>query len=159
MTRQYDARDFWIGVFVFAFALVFLALSQTQVSFETDGFDNISGRTFPYIIGGVQLILGAALMAWNWPALKLANSTKGCTFNKARTRRIAIYAGSILVYTVMIYYIGYLVSTFAALVFALWFSGAKRNLATFLVALVTPLLMYYVFHVLMQIPFPESLLI
>lgn len=159
MVRKEYARDFVISAVLFVIGAAYLVLSQTQIDETTDGFKHISGRTFPYIIGGTICLLNVFGMLVNWRGMRQASHGEATPFDSRRLKRAAIYAVSIAVYGLMIAYVGYLVSTFIALAYCMRFSGAPVNKSFIAVAIIAPPLMYYLFHILMQIPLPDALLI
>lgn len=158
MTRSECRRDFWIGVVTIVATLAYLGLIPFQVHPDTDGYDNISGRTLPYLVGGALLVLGAALAVTSHRKARRVLADGATGFSRDAARRVLVYVALITLYALGIAWIGYVVSTAAALAFAMWFSGARNRVAMVVVTLVTPPLLYWFFHVLMQIPLPEALL-
>lgn len=158
MTKNECRTDFYIGLGGVAFALVYLLLADSQIDPETDGYDNISGRTFPYIIGAAIFLISCVTVFRSWQRSRTAVADQQSTWDMARLKRAAAYALIIVLYCLAMTHVGYIVSTFVALVVCMWFSGAKMGMAFWITALIVPGLMYYTFAVLMQIPIPQALL-
>lgn len=158
MSREDCVRDAWIGVATAVAGAVYLLLIAGQVSAETDGEQGVSGRTLPHVVGWLIVALGALLAAASGWRARSARRSGSVLITGAALRRVVIYIGVIALYAWGIATIGYVVSTAAALLFAMLFSGARNRLALLLMTALTPLLMYGLFHRLMQIPLPEALL-
>ena len=149
-------RDGWIGVATVVVGIVYLLFIRSQVSAETDGEAGVSGRTLPYFVGVLLLLLGTLLAAASYLRARTARRDGSLIITRAALGRVAIYIGAIVLYALGINYVGYIVSTAAALLFAMIFSGARNRLTLLLLTLIVPPLMYWLFHVLMQIPLPET---
>lgn len=159
MKRNECVRDMWIGVVTLLFAVVYLWFSESQVSPDGDGYDNITGRTFPYIIGGFLGFLGVGGIIRNLRRLRTAGPSDEGVLGGERAKRVLIYTGAIIAYALGIEYLGYMVSTYIMLAFGMWFSGARLGTAFYVTALVTPPALYFFFTSLMQIPMPRALLL
>ncbi len=157
MTRENCLRDLWIGVGTFAAGLLYLLFIGSQVSPESDGPAGVSGRTLPYIVGALLLLLGGALTVTAWLRSRTSDRAGTVILSRSALLRVLIYIGAITLYAVGISTLGYVVSTAPALLFAMWFSGARNRTAMLLVTLIVPPLLYLGFHVLMKIPLPEAL--
>ena len=154
--RREQRRDAWIGVVTAFGAALYLILIPWQVQPDHDGFARISGRTVPYLIGATMLVLGALLCGL--AARRARHMAPGGKrlFERDPVVRVAVYTGAIALYTVGIEQVGYMTSSAVMLLFAMWFSGARNRLVVLASVLVTPVVLYGVFHLLMQIPMPET---
>ena len=159
--RKHLTRDGLFGVCVVVLAAAYLLMTPVQVSSVTDGFENLTGRTFPYIIGTATLLLGLMLAVRSFSALKrvpkspdAAGETPG-----SGARKVAYYTVAIMLYTVCMGTIGYVVSTAGMLAYAMWATGARDKRIIAAAVVVVPPLIYWVFHYVMQIPFPDALLL
>lgn len=159
MTRSECKRDMYIGIAFVLIGLCYILITPYQVSDESDGFENITGRSFPYLIGGVLSLLGGCLAARSMKRVSHAHDGTPIRIDPDKLRRVVTYSLAMIAYALLFTFIGYISSTLIALVFAMWFSGAKFNIAFICVAIIFPPLLYYLFHILMQIPLPDALLI
>lgn len=159
MNRGEYLRDVWIGAVTAVIALVYLWLIPSQVAGDTDGYDGISGRTLPYFIGVVLLALGVLLALSSARKARKAQAGAAAIVSWPTAQRVLIYTLAIALYTVGIATIGYVVATLVVLPFAMYFSGARRWRTLVLTTLIVPPALYWFFHVIMQIPMPEALLI
>lgn len=156
MPREQYVRDVWIGAATIVFAIAYLGAIRYQVVPDSDGYDNISGRTLPYLIGATILMLGLLLSASSWRAASKAQPGGTVIVTRDRVLRAVAYAGAITLYAVGIEHIGYIITTAAALLFAMIFSGVRKPVPLALATLVVPPALYWFFHVVMQIPLPEA---
>ncbi len=156
MSKQEHIRNLWISVGVLLFSIVYFFLARTQVVGQTDGFRHVSGRTFPYILSGTLFILSIVSIILNYFQLRSTVSNEKIAIEFDRIKRAALYIFSIALYTVGIMYVGYTVSTFAFIIFAMWFSGTRISVGFFIVAIVLPPALYIIFHMLMKIPLPST---
>ena len=109
------------------FGLVFLILTPLQVSSVTDGFENLSGRTFPYIISGMIILLGGTLTLLCYLKLRRVPREESRAAQSGGIRKVAVYVGAITLYALGMGFIGYVVSTAAMLVYAMWVTGARAK--------------------------------
>lgn len=155
-SRQELRRDAWIGVATMLGAVLYLVLIPSQVQSEHDGFAHISGRTLPYLIGTTVLVLGALLSVLAARRSRRAPVTDVAPSASGPTLRVAVYTGAIALYAIGIGQLGYVTSSLVMLLFAMWFSGERRWLVLLVATIATPLVLYGFFHVVMQIPLPET---
>lgn len=160
--RASAGRDLIVGLVAVVLGLAYLLAIGWQVSAETDGLDGVSGQTLPHLIGGLLTLLGLALTVQSVLRRRAAQATGQASAQGgedwSRWRRAALMVGLVACYWLGVTYIGYVVSTAAALLAAMLFSGARNWKTMLILVLVVPPLMYWVFHELMYIPLPEALL-
>lgn len=148
--------DLAVGLIALLLGLAYLGAIPSQVSPETDGAAGVSGRTLPYLIGGILALLGAALTAkslWRRTAAFKRSRDPGSRERALRaTQMVGIVAG----YWLGVTTVGYVIASAVALLVAMRFSGARTWWTLLLVASIVPPLMYWFFHVVMQIPLPEA---
>ena len=153
-------RDFLIGLGTALLAGAYLLLIPYQVQSDSDGYDFVSGRTLPFLVGGFLLLTGVCLAATSLGGM--ARQTSGDPARDAsvltRHKRVFMLAVITVLYTLGITYIGYILSTVVVLVVTMFFSGERRKYILLAVSIVTSVVLYYFFHVLMRVPLPHTLL-
>ncbi|MCL1940095.1 MAG: tripartite tricarboxylate transporter TctB family protein [Desulfovibrionaceae bacterium] len=164
-SRGHARRDCFLGLGVLALGLGYFLAIPWQVSALADGADNISGRTLPYLIAGVISLLGVALVLqayrrlWALPRPADADRKEGAEQGTGMfSRTMLIYCAVIGLYALGMEYVGYMVSTAAVLLFAMWLHGARGKLLMAVMAAVTPPIIYLIFRYGVQVPFPDALL-
>lgn len=156
MTRQACIRDVWTGVVTVLFGLAYFYAVPFQVSGEVDGEAGLSGRTLPYLAAALMVLLGAALgLASSAQAARSQRDTSE-TSAFAGVGRVLIYVALIATYALSIAFVGYVVSTAWALLAAMLFSGAGGRLKLALVTMITPAVLFGMFHLVMKIPLPDA---
>ena len=159
MTRYQYTRDMLVGLSAILIALFFLSAAPFQITGRSDDY-GISGRTLPVLIAGVLLVLGAYLFVRNLihsrRAAPRAERPEAKRDRRHRFGRAALYIGAIAVYIVGFSYVDYILSTILMVAFGMWLSGFRNRIAFMCIALIMPVLIYYVFSVVMEIPLPES---
>jgi len=155
-TRQACRRDLWIGVATVALGTAYLYGITLQVSAEVDGAAGVSGRTLPYLAGGLMVLLGAALALTSWNRSRTLPSEAQAPIDLVGLRRVLAYILLIAAYAASMATIGYVVSTACALLAAMKFSGAHGRLRLGLITVVTPALLYGFFIYIMKIPLPDA---
>ncbi len=153
-------RDLWFGVLTFCFA-VFFGLSSVY-TIRLEGESGITSRTFPYIITALLLVLSILLTAGAARRLKdipAQEKTYQPMFSRAELTRVPVFLITLVLYVFSFIYVGFLVSTAAYMAFLLWFMHAKNKLASALIVLLAPGLLWFFFTKVMEINFPEALLL
>lgn len=159
-TKKYMIKDGMLGVCVMVFAVVYLIITPFQVSSVTDGFENLTGRTFPYVIGCATLLLGAMLAYRSFRnASRMQSETGAIEAPNGNGRKVAYYITAIALYALGIEFLGYVVATIGMLVYAMWATGARDKRVIAVTVAVVPAFIYWLFHYVMQIPFPDALLL
>ncbi len=148
--------DLWAGLLTVAVGLVFLALIPAEIrDVRSDAL--ITGRFFPTCVGIFLVSLGFALMlAKTSPRGRqepVASSDEPPSWAHLGGY-LAIVAG----YFAGIYLVGFEIATFLVLIALMRYSGFRNWFVAGLVSLITVGILYLLFHVLMQMPLPESLL-
>ncbi len=155
-SRKEFRRDVWIGAATATGAAFYLILIPSQTLPEHDGFASISSRTLPYLIGLTVLLLGVVLCGVSLRRSRRATPGGWPLVGRQAALRVLVYTGAIVLYTVGIGYLGYVTSSVAMLLFAMWFSGARKRYIIVVASIATSLILYGFFHLLMQIPLPET---
>jgi len=153
-------RDTLIGVFTIALSAIYLFLIRYQVQPDSDGYDNVSGRTLPYLVGFFLLFFGsllALISARRGGQRKNISELTAIASNPA-AKRVLIYLFLTILYLLGISYLGYVVSSIVALIILILFNGEKRLLLVCVVAVITSISLFYFFNTLMRIPLPPTLL-
>ena len=154
-------RDFLIGLGTVLLAGLYLALIPYQVQSDSDGYDFVSGRTLPFMVGGLLLITGTALTITSLRTMNRTSPHEQAPSpepTRHRYKRVAILTALAVLYILGLTYIGYIVSTILALAAAMVFSGERRKRLVVIISILTSVLLYYFFHKLMQVPLPDTLL-
>lgn len=153
--RREHLRDAGIGAVAALGAAIYLALIPSQVQPLDDGLVLISGRTLPYLVGATMLLLGVVLCVASLHRARIA-TPGGAALVGRKPARVLAYALAIVLYTLGIGHLGYVTTSVAMLVFAMWFSGLRRPLVLVVAGIATPMVLYGLFHALMQIPLPDT---
>ena len=149
-------QDFWLGVAAIVLGVGYALCIPWQVSDFSEGY-NISGRTFPYIISGIMVLIGLGLTVTAWKKLKTAYQHEFCVpFSRETRIRICAYIALIAAYILGICYVGFAVSTVLACYTAMWLSGARNKKIILLISLVTTASIYVLFTIVMEVYFPET---
>ena len=135
-----------------------------QVSDFSEGY-NISGRTLPYILAIIMILCGAALtVSALRTRAKQPVSTKQhekdfkSTSWKAHVR-VVLYVLLVAGYVLGLSHIGLITSTFVVLLLAMFLSGAKKPVLSVLISAVVSVSLYCFFTLLMEVYFPEGVLL
>lgn len=153
-------RDLYIGFASMAFS-IFYGIS-TILTVKSSSNITDSGRTFPYIITGLLFIISLTLVL---NGIKKINKVP-CnqrTYMKLMQNdqavRIIIYVIALSLYIFGFIYVGYIVSTTLYLVFLLSFMKAENKIVKYLIVLIMPVLLWLFFTIILEVQFPETLLI
>lgn len=153
-------RDFWFGVATIAFSIFLFFSIRFFVS--DSAFTGISGRMFPYVIDAFFLILGTALCLDSKSRLSHCENGECIEFNNLSKKQICdilTWIVMVCLYILGISYIGFMVSTFAVLAASLWFLGLRKPVPFIIMVAICPPLLWWVFHKLVEVQFPDALLI
>lgn len=162
MNKQEVKRDLYIGFGIVALGLVYFLLIGSQVHAVNDS-SGLSGRQLPWLVGALTTLCGLALAFVSWRKLPTAKPGEvrpgALAQNMQRIKRVVIYTAAVALYCLGIAYIGFIVSSVAALIFLMVFSGATNKIAILLTAILSPAVIWFVFVYLIGIPMPDTLLI
>lgn len=166
------STEAWLGLVTIAFGL-FYAFS-TLVTVEVSSMKAvISGRTFPYIIAGMLVVLGAAMTVVSVAHTKVLNKlaakgieaphlkaeTENAPIGKYQLARLASYFGLLVLYLLGMEYVGYMVSSAVMMLASMWIFGARNKVVMAVLTVVTPVALYYFFHFVIEVQFPDTLLV
>lgn len=153
-------RDIAFGLVSFCFTIFFLVSIHFTVA--KGGGMGVSGRVFPYIIGGLLTFLSSALVISRcWALLRMSQELRSyaALLSREEWTRISCFILSLGVYILAFMYIGYIVATTAYTLFLLRFMGAENKRVVWFMTIVTPLALWAFFTQLLGMQFPEALLI
>lgn len=153
--RSGARQNFWLGIAALATSgALFICIPLTISDMSSTG---VSGRAFPYVINTFLGILGVALTL---SSLKGRPEKKEVPrLSRAQIKDIILWLGIVCLYALGISYVGFLVSTFFAVFACLWFLGMRRPVPLALMTLVLPPLLWWFFHKVVEVQFPQALLI
>lgn len=152
-------RDFWFGVATIAFS-IFMFFS-IRISISEEAMSGISGRVFPYIIDFFLFILGIALCLDSKKHLSLCENGEcidAGSLNKKQKLDLFIYIAMVAIYILSITYIGFITSSVVFISILLWFYGVRKPIAFIFMSIFWPLFLWVVFHVLIEVQFPNTAL-
>ena len=148
-------RDVFAGLILMAFSLLlFFVLIPNQVEPAAGGPIALSPRLFCYVTAFLLLALSINLTL---SALRSAEEAEEQTGNSLVRAAIAVVVSS--VYVAGISFLGYFASTALALLFFLFFFGAKEIKTVFLFLLVILPFIYLLFVKGLKVILPEGLFI
>ncbi len=159
-TYSETKRDLWFGILAFCFA-VFFGIS-TIYTIRSEGESGITSRTFPYIITALLTVLSLLLLfnaAKKLKGIPLQDKKYEHMLSRTEAARVSVFVISLVLYVFSFINIGFLVSTAAYLAFLLWFMHAKNLVVSALIVVISPGLLWFFFTRVMEINFPEALLI
>jgi len=145
---------------------VFILLTiPAEISDWADPY-GITGRTFPYAVSFLLLLLGIILAVRSGVTHIFKKTTRENTaddeseeaLSKMQVKRVSIYSAAIGLYILGIIYVGFLVSSTAMIIFSVLFGGYWNKISLPLVAVITPLVIYAIFVTVMGTPLPRALL-
>jgi hypothetical protein len=153
-------RDLYIGIASMAFSIFYGISTILTVKSSINITD--SGRIFPYIITALLFIISAMLIL---DGIKKINKipcdqrTYMKLMKSDQALRIIIYVIALSLYIFGFIYVGYIVSTTLYLAFLLSFMNAKNKIAKYLIMLIAPAFLWFFFTIILEVQFPETLLI
>lgn len=160
MNKAIARRECIIGVCVLGIAIIYGTLIPFQASGYTEG-NSISGRALPLAIAALLGLLGTLHGYNNWKLfLKLPpDTTEQPSINKNFARRVVLYMLASCAYVAGIEYIGFIVSSLVIIPCYILLSGGRSMKPLVITSLATPLILYVIFTVIMEIYLPDGLLI
>lgn len=150
MTR--NEKNLLVGLLAFLIGVLYALCIFGQVSDYSEGH-NVSGRTLPAILSGVIMLAGLSLAVLSRRARR-NDAPEDDAMPPAARRRVAAYVGLVAAYALGLTYVGFIVSTAAALWLAMRLSGAGRPLLTALIGAAGALSLYGFFTLVMDVYFP-----
>lgn len=162
MTRRDAARDMWTGVGVMALAAAYFVTALYEVNSSND-FTGMAGRQMPMLVTAFLLLFGGVLAWTSWrkraglkPDAPLSAREKAAI--RLRWQRVFVYLGIVAVYSLGFAYVGFVVSSFFALIVLMTFSGATNRAGVALTSALAPVITWFVFAWLVETPMPDGLL-
>lgn len=153
-------RDLVFGVCAFCFA-IFFGVSCVY-TINTEGETGITGQTFPFIITAILLVLSCLLLVGTIRKLRTIPQEERiytpCVSNQEFSR-ILQFLVALVLYVLGFMYLGFIVSTAAFLAWMLYFMHASNLKIAAGIVGIAPLLLWYFFTRLMEVSFPEALLL
>lgn len=160
MKKQIIKQELIVGLCVMLIALIYAILTPFQASGYTEG-NSISGRALPMCIAALLGFLGASHSYNNWklhrslPPDREAPEPLDTEFIK----RVVLYLLAACAYVAGIEHIGFIVSSLAIIPCFILLSGGRNKVALIATSVVTPLALYVIFTIVMEIYLPDGLLI
>jgi len=158
MKREFNRLDCALGLVAVLIGAVFWALIPIEVGYQRSAF-GITGRFFPTLAAILVIACGSLLAVRAYLSPPPPPDERPAGLERPALRRLLPYATIVIAYVLLIDVLGYLVSTVAALGVLLYQTGTRSWPVLALVAVVVPLLLYYLFHEVMLVPLPEGLLL
>ena len=156
MASSKAKQDFWLGIAAIALGAGYALCIPWQVSDFSEGY-NISGRTFPYIISALMVLIGMGITMTSWKKMKQAAQEEGqSALPKEVIRKIVGYVALISAYILGITHVGFIISTVVTCFLAMLLSGAKNKKLMALLSLITAASIYVLFTIVMEVYFPET---
>lgn len=151
MTRS----DRWIGACLIGLAAMIMYLAATM---DYHQFSNDPGPALlPKIVSVGLFLCGLGLLLW--PKRKTAAQEAR---QKEATMRMLVIALSFIVYTILMNVLGFVISTFLFICFAIWFLAKERSKKTLLWGVATSVVvtgcLYLTFVKLLSTVLPSGLL-
>lgn len=141
-------RDISTGFILIAFAIFGYItannFSDPSVSYGSD--------FFPKLILILLAILSLVLCVKG--ILNIKNDKSNSSFDKRVFFRIALFMTLLIVYINLFLVTGFIVSSIVFLIIAQYLFGLRKWLKLVLVSVIMPLILYYLFTVLFNIPLP-----
>lgn len=135
------------SIFLYIIAFVFL--------FLTHSLKDSGSRVFPYIVCILTIILATALL---WCTKRKNRRGTGDVFDFSGTLSALAMCVFLLLYTVATTFIGFYLSTPFYLAASMWFLGQRNKKIILLISVMTPLVIYVFFTLLLGMRVPEGVL-
>lgn len=157
----YHEKNLAVGLLALAVGLAYALCIPYEVSDYSEGH-NVSGRTLPAILAVLLMLAGAGLSVRSWLARKRNLPAAGAEtppMSPAARRRVAAYACLVAGYTLGLTYVGFIVSTAAAMWLSMRLSGAGRPVLTAGISIAGAVFLYVFFTLVMDVYFPSGWLL
>ena len=112
-----------------------------------------SPRFFPTAIAALFAILGAALFFSGRKKVGKANQ-ETYSFDKKEGLLVLLTLGTMVVYTILLYFLPYIPVTIVTLIFLMWAYGQKSWKKIIITAIVLPIVIYVLFSYGLQLRMP-----
>jgi putative tricarboxylic transport membrane protein len=145
--------DIAVGCLVAGLGVLVL-VSATWISVA--GAHRLSPRTFPYTVGALLLVCGAALAL---KALTLREEGPAIAWpDRAGIRTLVVTLGLVAGYVALMNLLGLPLATFLYLALATWYLNPSRWVTAVVVGLITGWLSHYLFIRVLGLSFPAGFL-
>ena len=160
MRKAIAKRECMIGLCVLVMAIIYGIITPFQASSYTEG-NSISGRALPLFIAMLLGFLGTLHSYSNWKLFQSlpADETVQEPLSPLFIKRVVLYLLASCVYVAGIEYIGFIVTSFAVLPCLILLSGGRNKKALIATTVITPLVLYGIFTLIMEIYLPDGLFI
>lgn len=135
------------SIFLYIIAFVFL--------FLTHSLKDSGSRVFPSIVCVLTIVLATALL---WRTKQDRRQGHGDVFDFGGTLSALVMCVLLLLYTVATTFIGFYLSTPFYLAVSMWVLGQRNKKILFIVSVMTPLMIYVFFTLLLGMRVPEGIL-
>ena len=148
--KKYDIYGgiFWAGLAIYMIATAIWSLGLGNPDAPGPGF-------FPLVVGFVLLIFGVLAVI-----TATQDRKRSADFNRwpAISRNVIINVGVLLGYSLVLEYLGFILSSLLLLFYLFLFPGKRKWLFSLLFTIGVVSLSYYFFGVLLQAQFPEGII-
>jgi len=145
-TKKIFNHNYILIIFLYIWSFIFL--------FTIPSIKDVDSRLFPYIISILTIVSATLLLLktyYNW-------GKKEDPVNFSGTLSALFMAVLLLVYTVAIATIGFYLATPLYLFISMWILGQKNIKLIFTISLLTPLVVYLFFDLLLKLQIPKGFL-
>ena len=143
--KKYQKINYGIVVFLYIICGIFL--QQTLILKSSEA------RIMPYAIIAITALVATLLL------IKTIRDKKSDEYITAGLAKVAIMAGLLLAYFILVEYIGFYLATPVYLVAAMMALGQKRKKVLLLVSVITTLTIYVSFNLLLEMYIPTGKLV
>ena len=160
MKKHLVKRELIVGLCVVGMAIIYGILTPFQASSYTEG-NSISGRALPMCIALLLGVLGVSHSYHNWILYKSLPRDKEAPepLDAGFIKRVVLYLLAACLYVAGIEYIGFIVSSLVIIPCFILLSGGRNKVALIATSVLTPLVLYLVFVIVMEIYLPDGLFI
>ena len=139
----------------FVSALLFIVPSQIE---EEVGHHYQSPSLYPKILIGVMILLSMLMTATSLrkrTAITNKSGLKSARLLSSQNIRVFVMIVASIAYIwIVVDWLGFLLSSAIILLFSMRFYGYRNTFVTILIAVIVPIVVYYIFKVSLQMPLP-----
>lgn len=109
---------------------------------------------FPKLILTLLAISAALLIVGGALRLKKEKSVPHIQFDRSAVGRIVLFIALLITYILLFFWVGFIISTILFLLAAQWIFGLRKVVLLAGVAVILPILLYFIFTMAFKIPLP-----
>ena len=113
---------------------------------------------YPFILGLLVLSLSASLLAKSLRGEKTNEDDRKIFPRGKEAKRIVALNLIMVIYTLLLGFLGYLLCTAGLIALIVWFLGSDSWRKNILISVLTAAVSYYIFAVILEIPLPQGIL-